>query len=434
MDMNDGQNDGRHSRPSAMGAIFPWLLVVVALYFVYTTWSKRRDVNPQLEAARSFRVQPDSHVPARRVPVRRAQRGTSTRLPNSEVPEIASGAVAEPRDISPRGGLDGDEVQTIDLFEKCSNSVVFIKSSLLGYNRFTMNMSDIPRGTGTGFMWDNEGHIVTNNHVLDNANKAQIILADQSSYSAKLIGREPDKDLAVLKIDAPPQSLDPLLIGTSRDLLVGQNVYAIGNPFGLDQTLTTGVISGLDRQIRAQNRRQIRGVIQTDAAINPGNSGGPLLDSAGRLIGVNTAIFSPSGAYAGIGFAIPVDTVNRIVPQLIKFGRVVDKPSLCISPAPAAPLRRVRMKGVLVLEVDEGGTAETMGIRPTIVNDNVISLGDIIVSLNGEPVDSNETLLDLLQTHEVGDETTVRVIRGAGTKRAKEIELHGKLQRATENR
>ena len=419
--MSNGDGNTRRSQPSALSAIFPWLLVVAACFFAYNTWSKQRAGNPQVEAARNFRVKQNNRAPARR-----AQQGTQ--LVQAEVADIEAATVAEQRPVSPRGDLDADERKTIALFQKCSDSVVYIKATARAINRYTMRITDIPRGTGTGFLWDKEGHVVTNAHVIEEADKAQIILADQSSFMAKLVGMERDKDLAVLKIDAPPQVLSALPIGTSSDLIVGQNVYAIGNPFGLDQTLTTGVISGLEREIHARNGRQIQGVIQTDAAINPGNSGGPLLDSAGRLIGVNTAIYSPSGAYAGVGFAIPVDTVNRVVPQLIKFGRVIDKPRLGIAPAPGSVLRRVGMKGVLVLDVISGSTADAMGIQPTRVDDNEISLGDIIVSLGGEPVDSTETLLDLLDQHELGDVTTVGVIRGAGTEDAREHQLKGQLK------
>ena len=184
-------------------------------------------------------------------------------------------------------------------------------------------MQQVPRGTGTGFVWDDRGYIVTNFHVVQEASGARVTLADQTSFKAQLVGVFPDRDIAVLKIDAPKNKLPPLAIGTSKDLVVGQKVYAIGNPFGLDQTLTTGIVSALNREIDSVTQRTIRGVMQTDAAINPGNSGGPLLDSAGRVIGVNTAICSPSGASAGIGFAIPVDEVNRIVPRLIRDGRMV---------------------------------------------------------------------------------------------------------------
>ncbi|MCZ6452167.1 MAG: trypsin-like peptidase domain-containing protein, partial [Deltaproteobacteria bacterium] len=229
-----------------------------------------------------------------------------------------SSGLAAPREITPRGKLSVEESLTIALFRKASPSVVNITTLTVRRDVFTLNLLEIPEGTGSGFVWDNAGHIVTNYHVIQNADVAQVTLADQSTLKARRIGVAPDKDLAVLQIDVAKSRLRPIPIGSSNNLRVGQKVYAIGNPFGLDQTLTTGVISALGREIESVTRRPIRGVIQTDAAINPGNSGGPLLDSAGRLIGVNTQIFSPSGASVGIGFAIPVDTVNRVVPQLIR--------------------------------------------------------------------------------------------------------------------
>ncbi|MBM4297498.1 MAG: trypsin-like serine protease, partial [Deltaproteobacteria bacterium] len=216
---------------------------------------------------------------------------------------------ASPRAVAPRGELRGDEKSTIALFKQASPAVVNITAIGVERDMFTLNLYQIPQGTGSGFVWDTTGNIITNFHVIQNADAAQVTLADQSNWKARVVGVAPDKDLAVLKIDAPANKLQPIPIGTSKDLQVGQSVFAIGNPFGLDQTLTTGIISALNREIESVTRRPIQGVIQSDAAINPGNSGGPLLDSAGRLIGVNTAIYSPSGASAGIGFAIPVDTV-----------------------------------------------------------------------------------------------------------------------------
>ncbi len=218
---------------------------------------------------------------------------------------------AGPRPIAPRGELAADEKSTIALFRQASPSIVHITAVSVARDLFTLNLLQIPEGTGSGLVWDDTGNIVTNYHVIQNAGAAQVTLADQSTWKARLVGIAPDKDLAVLKIDAPKSRLRPIPIGTSKDLQVGQSAFAIGNPFGLDQTLTTGVVSALGREIESVTRRPIQGVIQTDAAVNPGNSGGPLLDSAGRLIGVNTAIYSPSGASVGIGFAIPVDTVNR---------------------------------------------------------------------------------------------------------------------------
>jgi len=216
---------------------------------------------------------------------------------------------ALPRAITPRGDLAEEEKTTIALFRQASPSVVHITTLAVRQDAFSLDVFQIPQGTGSGFVWDNQGRIVTNFHVIRDADAAQVTLADHSSWKARLVGAYPDKDLAVLMVDAPKDRLHPIAIGTSHDLQVGQRLFAIGNPFGLDQSLTTGIISALGREIESVNRRAIKDMIQTDAAINPGNSGGPLLDSSGRLIGVNTAIYSPSGASAGIGFAIPVDEV-----------------------------------------------------------------------------------------------------------------------------
>ena len=223
--------------------------------------------------------------------------------------------------VTPRGELAADEKSTIALFEKSRDSVVYINTLQLVQDVWTRDVFAVPRGTGSGFIWDGAGHVVTNFHVIRGASQATVKLVDGRDYQAALVGASPAHDIAVLRIGVGFKRPPPVPVGTSADLKVGQKVYAIGNPFGLDQTLTTGIISALNREIDSVNDRKIRNVIQTDAAINPGNSGGPLLDSAGRLIGINTAIYSPSGASAGIGFAVPVDTGMRVVPQLIKSGR-----------------------------------------------------------------------------------------------------------------
>src|SRR4029453_12066194 len=255
---------------------------------------------------------------------------------------------AAPRTITPRGALNAEERATIALFRQVSPSVVYITTLARQRDFFSLNIAEIPQGSGSGFIWDPEGHVISNFHVLQGASSAKVTLADHSVWDAQLVGVAPDHDLAVLYIRAPKNQLRPLAIGTSADLEVGQSVFAIGNPFGLDQTLTTGVISALGREINATTGRTIAGVIQTDAAINPGNSGGPLLDSAGRLIGVNTAIVSPSGSNSGIGFAVPVDTVNRVVPELISKGRV-PTPGIGIVAANEAVATRLGIEGVVVV-------------------------------------------------------------------------------------
>lgn len=319
---------------------------------------------------------------------------------------------AVPRAVTPRGDLAADEQATVKLFRQASLSVVYITTVALRRDFFNLNLSEIPQGSGSGFIWDQEGHVITNFHVIQDASSAKITLADQSVWDAQLVGAAPDKDLVVLYINAPKDRLKPLAIGTSSDLLVGQKVFAIGNPFGLDQTLTTGIISALGREITSVSNRTITGVIQTDAAINPGNSGGPLLDSAGRLIGVNTAIYSPSGSSAGIGFAVPVNTVNRVVPQLIRHGRVI-RPGLGVRVADDAAARRLELPGVLILRIEAGGGARAAGLRGTRRDaGGRWILGDVIVGLESERVETSDDLLNALEKHQVGDTIQVEILRG----------------------
>ena len=318
---------------------------------------------------------------------------------------------ATPRTVAPRGELSAGEKSTIAVFREASPSVVHITVIAVQRDLFTLNLYQIPEGTGSGFVWDNSGNIITNFHVIQNADAAQVTLADQSSWKARRVGVAPDKDLAVLRIDAPANKLRAIPVGTSKDLQVGQSVFAIGNPFGLDQSLTTGVISALGREIESVTRRPIQGVIQTDAAINPGNSGGPLLDSAGRLIGVNTAIYSPSGASAGIGFAIPVDTVNRIVPELIRSGKVT-RPGMGIQVAEDQIAERLGVTGVLVVEVAQGSAAAKAGLRPTRREaSGRVKLGDVITSIDGKKIESANELFLALEKYKIGDSINVSLLR-----------------------
>ena len=322
---------------------------------------------------------------------------------------------ATSRAVAPRGELASGEKSTIALFRQASPSVVHITAIAVQRDLFTLNLYQIPEGTGSGFVWDNSGNIITNFHVIQNADAAQVTLGDQTTWKARRVGIAPDKDLAVLHIDAPANRLQPIPLGTSKDLMVGQSVFAIGNPFGLDQSLTTGVISALGREIESVTRRPIQGVIQTDAAINPGNSGGPLLDSAGRLIGVNTAIYSPSGASAGIGFAIPVDTVNRIVPELIRYGKVT-RPGIGIQIAEDQIADRLGVKGVLVVDVVPGSAAAKAGIRPTRrEGSGRVHLGDVITAIDGKKVESANELFILLENYKVGDIVNVSLLREGKT-------------------
>ena len=326
---------------------------------------------------------------------------------------------AAPRAVAGRGELLADEKSTIALFRQASPSVVNITAIGVERDLFTLNLYQIPQGSGSGFVWDTNGDIITNFHVIQNADAAQVTLADQSNWKARVVGVAPDKDLAVLRIDAPGNRLRPIPIGTSKDLQVGQSVFAIGNPFGLDQTLTTGIISALNREIESVTRRPIQGVIQSDAAINPGNSGGPLLDSAGRLIGVNTAIYSPSGASAGIGFAIPVDTVNRIVPELIRSGRLT-RPGLGIQIADEQIAQRLGVTGILVVDVTRGGAAAKAGIQPTRRDsEGRLRLGDIITAVDGKKVESPNDLYLALEKFKVGDTVTVSLLRNGKTVQTK---------------
>jgi len=333
---------------------------------------------------------------------------------SSPVKRFINSYDAEPRAVTARGDLAADEQNTIDIFRNNSNAVVFVTSISLRRDLFSLNAVEIPQGTGSGFVWDDLGRIVTNYHVISDANRVQVTMADNSSWKAVLVGAAPDKDIAVLQINAPASLLKPIAIGSSKDLLVGQKVFAIGNPFGLDQTITSGIISALNREIKAVTGRTIHGVIQTDAAINPGNSGGPLLDSAGRLIGVNTAIYSPSGAYAGIGFAVPVDIVNGIVPQIIKHGKII-RPGIGAILADNRIAKRLGIEGVLVLGVEPNGAAARAGLQPTTQYRGEITLGDIITAVDGLEVRSVEDLLSELERHQVGAEVPFTIMRNGRT-------------------
>jgi len=321
--------------------------------------------------------------------------------------------------VTARGELFTDEKSTISLFKQASPSVVHITAITVQRDFFSLNLYQIPEGTGSGFVWDTNGNIITNFHVIQNADVAQVTLADQSAWKARRVGAAPDKDLAVLRIDAPANRLKAIPLGTSKDLQVGQRVFAIGNPFGLDQSLTTGVISALGREIESVTRRPIQGVIQTDAAINPGNSGGPLLDSAGRLIGVNTAIYSPSGGSAGIGFAIPADTVNRIVPELIRYGKII-RPGLGIQIAEEQIAERLGVPGVLVVDVIAGSAAAKAGIRPTRREaSGSVRLGDVITAVDGRKTESPNELFLALEKYRVGDAVNVTLLRDGKTVQTK---------------
>ena len=310
-------------------------------------------------------------------------------------------------------GLTEDESINVRIYRQASPAVANILTKATEYDFF---MDPVPvEGAGSGFIIDPRGYILTNYHVVEGAQSIEVVLGDQSRHAAKYIGADQRNDVALIKIDPKGKQLAALKLGDSNALQVGQKVLAIGNPFGLDRTLTTGVISGLERPIRAQNNRQIEGAIQTDASINPGNSGGPLLDSHGRMIGINSQILSPSGASAGVGFAIPVSIAKRIIPQLIRSGEV-RRPKLGIIPRDVAPLaNQVRMPvsdGVLILQVQPAGGAANAGLRGTVqTEDGDIEFGDIIVGIEGEKVKNNDDLFRILDKHQVGDTVNVEVVR-----------------------
>jgi S1-C subfamily serine protease len=310
-----------------------------------------------------------------------------------------------------RGQGLSDEQNNIDIFKRASPAAVYITNLGLRRDLFSLNVTETPQGTGTGIVWSKEGYVLTNFHVVEGASRVAVGLTDQTTWEAKIVGVAPDKDLAVLKIEAPADKLVTLPLGDSDRLEVGRKVLAIGNPFGLDSTLTTGVISALGREISSPNGRRIPRVIQTDAAINPGNSGGPLLDSSGRLIGINTAIIGPSGASAGIGFAVPVNTIKKAVPELIKFGREI-RPVLGVKTASDQAARQLGIAGVIVVEVVRGGGAANagmLGVKRS--SDGRVILGDVIVAVDQVRVRDNDELLTQLEARKAGETITVTVVR-----------------------
>ena len=306
-----------------------------------------------------------------------------------------------------------DEANNIEVFKQASPSVVHITNSRLVRTLYSLNPQEVPQGSGSGFIWNTDGYIVTNFHVIQQANRVIVTLQDGTSYDAVAVGVDPDKDLAVLKIDAPAAELVPVSPGDSSLLEVGRKVIAIGNPFGLDTTMTVGVVSALGREIDSMSRRTIRDVIQTDAAINPGNSGGPLLNSLGQLVGVNTQIYSPSGANSGIGFAIPVNIIKRVIPQLITYGRV-QTPILGITRLPQPDYYRELwgIEGVIVLNVVEGTDPERLGMRGlTQAQRGRIQLGDVVVEIDGQSVGNEDDYANIMEQHRPGDVVRVRTRR-----------------------
>lgn len=335
-------------------------------------------------------------------------------------------AAAEPRPVAPRRELMADEQAVIGLFEAAKGSVVFISTQERVLDYWTRNVMTVPRGTGSGFIWDEQGHVITNLHVVQGGSQAIVKLADGRDFEAEFVGGSATHDIAVLRIKTPQNAPLPIPVGSSNDVQVGQKVFAIGNPFGLDWTLTTGIVSALDRSLSGEDGRVIQHLIQTDAAINPGNSGGPLLDSAGRLIGMNTAIFSPSGASAGIGFAVPVDTINRVAPELIAKGRYAP-PSLGIEVDDVlsrAIARQFGVAGAAVFRVRQGSSGERAGLRGVRMGrrDSIVP-GDVIVAIDGKEVDSGALLAARLDDHKPGETVRLTIWR-----EGKRLELEAELQ------
>ncbi len=330
---------------------------------------------------------------------------------------------AEARAVTPRGALEPDELRTVELFERASPAVVSIRTS--NVRLFAgMRSQEVPEGSGSGLLWDEDGHVVTNLHVVRGATRFTVRFRDGRTSGAHYVGAAPDYDLAVLALDEPPPGLQPLPLGSSADLRVGQGSFAIGYPFDLEQTLTSGVISGLDRTIQSQGELAIHGVIQTDAAINPGNSGGPLLDSAGRLIGINTAIANATGANNGVSFAVPVDTVNRIVPRILSEGDV-ERALLGVVPLKDVLAAERGLTGAVVGWVAKGGPAERAGlVGVSESRDGELVLGDVIVGIDGHEVRREADLYQALEGFRAGEEVRVRVLRpGPDGHRSEEVRV-----------
>jgi S1-C subfamily serine protease len=371
---------------------FPWLTFVLLIVFLVLAWM---NFAPALRAKRQAPPAP----------------ATLEAVATPE-PSPTTAPVLDKTAEGSNSPLRASELSNIAIYHAVSPSVVSVVNRTLvrgGY--FGLQVFDVPQGSGSGFVWDRKGHIISNYHVVHQATAITVTFADGTSYPASIVGIAPDHDLAVLKIDAPAEKLVPVHVGASRDLKVGQSVLAIGNPFGLDTTLTVGVVSALGRTIMAMTERRIQDVIQTDAAINPGNSGGPLLNTRGQLIGVNTAILSPSGAYAGIGFAVPADTVTRVVPQLIERGKV-SRAGIGVQFLPDHVARRAGVEGAAILTVVENGPAAKAGLKGvTETRNGSLRLGDVVVGIGKTRVACVEDFCAALDRHNPGDTVTVAYLR-----------------------
>jgi S1-C subfamily serine protease len=361
-------------------------------------------------------AQPEVVIPTpRRTPPPPAPAPAPVALPKPPPPAPpAAGPIPLVPVLGPGAAIE-DERNTISVFEACAPATVFVTQQQLVRNRFTLNVDQISAGTGSGFIWDAMGHVVTNFHVVAGGDRFEVTLWDGTTSPARLVGGDPKRDIAVLALDRTgdaqrvmiPITLPPI----EESLIVGQKALAIGNPFGLDHTLTTGVISALDREVVGFGGVSIRDMIQTDASINPGNSGGPLLDSAGRLIGMNTMIFSKTGSSAGIGFAVPVSTIRRLVPQIIQYG-APRRAGLGIDVLSDAIARRAGLRGVVIEKVAPGGPAAEAGLRGLTRKLRKIELGDVIVGIDDYPITNYDDLFNALDRYEPGATVKVKVLRG----------------------
>jgi S1-C subfamily serine protease len=341
-------------------------------------------------------------------------------------PGAAATAAAGPQSAAPaaqtppaprNARLGEDELNTIEVVRKTKNSVVFITNLQYVRDFFYSSNQPVPQGSGSGFVWDRDGHIVTNFHVIDEGDKFMVSLPDQRQVEAALVGRDPSKDIAVLKLGQNVEGLEPVAIGASRDLQVGQKVIAVGNPFGLDHTVTKGIVSALGRSMLGAGDVTIRDMIQTDASINPGNSGGPLLDSAGELIGMSTAIISPSGASSGLGFAVPVDTIKKVVPQIIQFGKVIRPDLGGVEFVRDEVARRARIEGAVVLQVARDSRAYELGLRGLFRDEyGRLRIRDVVTGIDAMKIKSWDDLFSALDGYKIGDTVTLTVAREGKTR------------------
>ena len=329
-------------------------------------------------------------------------------------PTVTTAASATPPPVPPvsPGARIEDERNTISVFRNVAQSTVFVTQTRVVQDYFAGTLQEVPAGSGSGFVWDDKGTIVTNFHVVEGARSVTVTFHDQETFEAKVVGLDPRKDIAVLRVEAPAKLLVPVRVAKAEQLEVGQKAIAIGNPFGLDHTLTTGVISALGRQVQGAGGVSIRDMIQTDAAINPGNSGGPLIDSSGQLIGMNTMIYSKTGGSAGIGFAVPISTISRIVPQIVKTGRA-EQVGIGIGVDPLQKLeRRLGLEGVIIIQVPEGGSAAAAGLKGLTRTRRGLALGDVIVGVDSVRVVHFDDLYTVLDAHKPDDTVKLVLMRG----------------------